>query len=661
MATSGVAVVMVCLALFYAEFTESRERVERELQTQANIIAANSTAALMFDDAEAGRETLSALKAAPNITSACIFTPNGRRFACYQRNDNVSLPITPKFSGIRLDGEILELVQPIEHNLIVLGLLTLRFDMVALYSDQKARAGLAAIVGSLAIALSLLLGLSLRKGLTRPLQELLNAAKQVGEDDYSVRAKQLGDDEFGTLTIAFNAMIEKIQERDNELVHQAQFDSLTGLPNYTNILQRLGKVIERARIGNTSVAVLYIRLSRMNAISSTLGHSVRDEVIILTAKHLPVDQGQILGHLGTSEFVIILPDTNADDALNYAERIVNVLTIGFTLNRANIPLQSEIGIADFPQHATNAVDLLRKASIAQSEAEARKQAIVTYENGREECHLRQQRMVNDLYGAIKREEILVYFQPKVSLPDGKPCGAEALVRWNHPEMGWLPPDDFIPAAEQAGAIVHLTRYVLARAVKQCRVWEDEGYVLQVSVNLSARDLLDEQLPENVVRVLKDNQVPADRLTLEITENAVMQEIDRAIGILKRLRSIGVRISMADFGTGYSSLAQLKNMPLNELKIDKSFVKTMLIDPQNEAIVKTALELAHNMHLDVVAEGVEDEATIRHLTAAGCEQAQGYLLSKPMTSDELLKWLSTWQPKSYTDRRTDDSRPFKTIG
>ena len=228
-------------------------------------------------------------------------------------------------------------------------------------------------------------------------------------------------------------------------------------------------------------------------------------------------------------------------------------------------------------------------------------------------------------------------------------------------MGWLPPDDSIPAAEQAGAIVHLTRYVLARAVKQCRVWEDEGYVLQVSVNLSARDLLDEQLPENVVRVLKDNQVPADRLTLEITENAVMQEIDRAIGILKRLRSIGVRISMADFGTGYSSLAQLKNMPLNELKIDKSFVKTMLIDPQNEAIVKTALELAHNMHLDVVAEGVEDEATIRHLAAAGCEQAQGYLLSKPMTSDELLKWLGTWQPKSYIDRRTDDSRPFKTIG
>ncbi|MCZ6853751.1 MAG: GGDEF domain-containing phosphodiesterase, partial [Gammaproteobacteria bacterium] len=414
------------------------------------------------------------------------------------------------------------------------------------------------------------------------------------------------------------------------------------------------------RISNTSVAVLSIRLSRMNAISSTLGHSVRDEVIILTAKHLPIDPGQILGHLGTSEFVIILPNTNADDALNYAERIVNVLTVGFTLNRSNIPLQSEIGIADFPQHSTNAVDLLRKTSIARSEAEARKQAIVTYENGREEYHLRQQRMVNDLQGAIKREEILVYFQPKIALPEGRPCGAEALVRWEHPEMGWLSPDDFIPAAEQAGAIVHLTRYVLARAVKQCREWEEDGYVLQISVNLSARDLLDEQLPQNVMRALKDNQVPADRLTLEITENTVMQQIDRAISILKRLRDIGVRISMDDFGTGYSSLAQLKNMPLNELKIDKSFVKTMLTDPQNEAIVKTTLELARNMHLDVVAEGVEDEATIRHLAAAGCEQAQGYLLSKPMTSADLIKWLDNWQPTSYADRRTD-SRPFKTIG
>jgi EAL domain-containing protein (putative c-di-GMP-specific phosphodiesterase class I) len=224
-------------------------------------------------------------------------------------------------------------------------------------------------------------------------------------------------------------------------------------------------------------------------------------------------------------------------------------------------------------------------------------------------------------------------------------------------LGWLPPDDFIPAAEQAGSIVHLTRYVLARAVKQRRIWQDNGYDLQISVNLSARDLLDEHLTQNVIQALKENQIPARRLTLEITENTVMREIDRAIGVLERLHNIGVRISMDDFGTGYSSLAQLKNMPLDELKIDKSFVMTMMNDPHNEAIVKTTLELAHNMNLQVVAEGVEDEATIRYLAAGGCEQAQGYFLSKPVSSEDLLRWLGSWQSQSYAERR-GSSRPFR---
>lgn len=493
--------------------------------------------------------------------------------------------------------------------------------------------------------------------IVKPLRILTDASRRMISGHYDENVQVGTADEFGELASSFNAMQTAIAEREQRISHQALHDPLTDLPNHSNILQRLNQIIDHARATDASVAVISIGLSRMNAISSTLGHSASNEVTVLVAKHIPLDPNQILGHIGTNEFVLILPDTNADDALNYADRIANVLSTGVTLNRANITLQSEIGVADFPKHATNAADLLRKASIARSESQAQHQSIVTYESGREDYYVRQLRIVNDLRGALQRGELLVHFQPKVSLPNCTPCGAEALVRWDHPEMGWLPPDDFIPAAEQAGSIVHLTRYVLARAVKQCRIWQDKGYELQISVNLSARDLLDEHLAYNVLQVLKENQIPAHRLTLEITENTVMQEVDRAIGVLERLHNIGVRISMDDFGTGYSSLAQLKNMPLDELKIDKSFVMTMLNDSQNEAIVKTTLELARNMNLQVVAEGVEDEATIRYLAAAGCQQAQGYFLSKAVSSDDLLQWLGSWQTKSYTERRAS-TRAFR---
>jgi EAL domain-containing protein (putative c-di-GMP-specific phosphodiesterase class I) len=265
--------------------------------------------------------------------------------------------------------------------------------------------------------------------------------------------------------------------------------------------------------------------------------------------------------------------------------------------------------------------------------------------------VRQLRIVNDLLSALQREEIQLHFQPKISLPDGTPCGAEALVRWRHPELGYLAPDEFISAAEQAGTILHLTRYVLERAVKYCREWHDQNYELGIAVNLSARDLLDEYLPYFVLQILKEQNIEAQRLTLEITENSVMQNVNHAVNVLECLRDIGVKISIDDFGTGHSSLAQLRNIPLHELKIDRSFVSNILEEKQNEAIVRSTIDLAHNMGLEVCAEGVEDEDTLRYLSNIGCEQAQGYYFSKPVPSDYLIDWLQKYKPVSYRERRT----------
>ncbi|MDH4315016.1 MAG: EAL domain-containing protein [Gammaproteobacteria bacterium] len=479
--------------------------------------------------------------------------------------------------------------------------------------------------------------------IAKPLRILRDAAKQMISGQYNVCVYVPPGDEIGELASSFNAMLTAISEREERIFHQASHDSLTDLPNRNKVIKELSIAIENARSG--TIAVFSIRLARMNEISSTLGHSASDDLINLAARHLRLNlsHADILGHVGTNEFVVVRPGSNLEGALASAEKIESILGAGVTLDRVNIALRTEIGIAIFPEHGRNAAELLRNAMIARSEAQARDEAIATYVSGREDFYVRQLRIVNDLRGAIQKDELRVHYQPRLALPTGTICGAEALVRWQHAEYGWLSPDEFVPAAEEAGTIVHLTRHVMRQAISYCRAWEDSGYALQVSVNISARDLQDEYLPYYVLQLMKEHGLPPQRLTLEVTENSVMQKIQKAITVLECLRDIGVRISMDDFGTGHSSLAQIRNIPLHELKIDKSFVMTLLSDKKNEAIVRTTLQLAHNMSLEVVAEGVEDEETLRYLNAAGCEQAQGYYLSKPVSSADFLAWL---------ERRTD---------
>jgi len=521
----------------------------------------------------------------------------------------------------------------------------------AMLPYDEAKQGLIVFSGILLIIVTLTAGY-VSGTMAKPIRDLVDATRRMISGNYDSVVIVNSDDEFGELATSFNVMRTAIADREERISHHVLHDSVTGLPNRDKILQCLAKAIDDARDEDTDIAILSIRLSRMTAISSTLGHNASDELIRLAARHLEVnvDDGDILGQVGTNEFVLILPQSGIENAMSYADRIETILGAGVTLGRINITLQTAIGISVFPKHGEQAADLLRNASIARSEAEARNERVRLYETGREDHYVRQLRIVNDLRSALQREEIQLHFQPKISLPSGEPCGAEALVRWRHPELGYLAPDEFIGAAEQAGTIVHLSRYVLQRAVQYCREWRDQNYELGISVNLSARDLQDEYLPHFVLQILEEQDIEPHRLTLEITENSVMQDVNLSIIVLECLRDIGVRISIDDFGTGHSSLAQLKNIPLHELKIDKSFVSDVLEDNKNEAIVRATIELAHNMGLEVCAEGVEDEKTLRYLSDAGCEQAQGYYLSKPVPSDYLIDWLQKYKPVSYRERR-----------
>jgi diguanylate cyclase (GGDEF)-like protein len=514
-------------------------------------------------------------------------------------------------------------------------------------------AGAKLLIFSVALIILVMTTAGLLSGyIVKPLRVLTEAAKRISSGQYGTAVHVSTSDEIGELAASFNAMRTAIADREKHISHQALHDPVTDLPNRSKTLQNLDAAIEEAKSTETQVSVLSIKLLRISEISSTLGHSASDEVVALAAKHLSVnlDPGDILGHVGPDEFILILPFKDLDNSMACADKVEGLLGTGVTLGRVNITLQTEIGISGFPSHSDQAAALIRYASIARSEASQNKEQTKVYEAGREEHYLRQLRIVNDLRSALQSDEVYLQFQPKVSLPDGDVCGVEALVRWEHPELGALSPDEFIPGAEQAGTIVHLTRFVLANAVKHCRQWQDLGHSLSVSVNLSARDLQDEYLPYYILQILNEHEIPPERLTIEVTENMVMANIQHAISVLECLRDIGVRISMDDFGTGHSSLAQIKNMPLHELKIDKSFITNLMSDQQNSAIVRTTIELAHNMGLIVVAEGIEDEDTLRQLSDLGCEQAQGFFMSKPISSDDLLHWLNTRKVTAYKDRR-----------
>jgi diguanylate cyclase (GGDEF)-like protein len=518
----------------------------------------------------------------------------------------------------------------------------------------EARSGLLVFAGTLLVFVALA-GILFSTTIARPLRTLASAAQKIISGNYEGNINVASDDEFGELASSFDSMRLAISEREQRISHQALHDALTDLPNRYKVLQILTTAIESARDDQRSVAVLSIRLSRMGEISSTLGHKATDELIIQAARHLRVnlDKDDLLGHTGTNEFVLVLPGQDSLSSMSRVERIEQILASGVTLKNIDVSLQPEIGIAEFPKHGDAAAELLRYASIARTEAHAGNERVKVYETGREDEFVRRLRVVSDLRGALRREEIEVWFQPKVCLQEGEVCGAEALVRWHHPELGLLFPDEFIPAAEQAGSVIHLTRFVLRKTIEQCRDWADKGFDLQLSVNLSVRDLMDEYLPYHVLQMLKDNEVKPEQLTLEVTESSIMEDVARAVLVLECLRDIGVRISMDDFGTGHSSLAQLRNIPLHELKIDKSFVMTILEDAKNEAIVRTTIDLAHSLDLEVVAEGVEDEATIRRIASLGCEQAQGYFLSKPVPADEFLSWMADFKPIVFHERRKTD--------
>ena len=431
------------------------------------------------------------------------------------------------------------------------------------------------------------------------------------------------------------------QASDNE--HQALHDGLTDLPNRTLFHDRAQQAVVAASRNGTNVAVMLMDLDRFKEINDTLGHHSGDLLLREIGPRLQaaLRTNDTVARLGGDEFAVLLGSVpSAESAVAVAQKLRDALSEPFSLDGLTVEAEASIGVALSPDHGTDAPTLLQRADVAMYVAKRTNTGVEVYASDHDRNSRRRLALISDLRRAIAAGELLLRYQPIVDVRTGEVRAVEALLRWHHPQLGVVPPDEFVRLAEDTGLMQPLTTFVLASALRQRHAWRQAGYDFPVSVNLSMRNLHDVGLPEEIGRLLQLWRLPPDALELEITESSIMADPRRAMDVTARLRAMGVGLVVDDFGTGYSSLAHLKQLPVQAIKIDRSFVIDMETNENDATIVRSAIDLAKNLGLIVVAEGVENEATWARLSALGCDLVQGHYLSRPLPPDQLDAWLAS---------------------
>ena len=432
--------------------------------------------------------------------------------------------------------------------------------------------------------------------------------------------------------------------RDGASMHdglqQARTDDLTGLSNRRAFREQADRLLA-ARGPDEQVALLLIDLDHFKEINDTLGHSVGDDLLRLIGPRLQpaIREQDLLARLGGDEFAVLLRDVSREAAFRVAHRLRELLTHPFELDGLALHVDGSVGVALCPEHGTDPEVLLQRADIAMYAAKSTRTGVQGYLSEKDTHGRDQLRLLDDLRKALHNDELLLHYQPKWRLADGAVVGVEALVRWQHPIDGMIAPDRFLPLVEKTGLMNDLTHRVLRLALTQCRAWQAQGIDLPVAINVASISFLDELLVDQVLLELERHELSPELLMLEITENTLIADPNRAGEILARLRAIGVRVSVDDYGTGYCSLAYLRQLPIDELKLDRTFLQDFGTDERGAAIVRSTVDLAHSLGLVMVAEGVEDERTSEALVDYGCDVAQGFHLSRPMPADDVAGWLA----------------------
>jgi diguanylate cyclase (GGDEF)-like protein len=469
--------------------------------------------------------------------------------------------------------------------------------------------------------------------------EVAVEAMKNGADDYIIK------NNLNRLIPAITRELRDAQVRrerskaEERIRHLAYYDSLTDLPNRTLFQNRLEMAVANALRMGSPLSVLIMDLDGFKEINDTMGHLMGDAVLREIGRRLQMElrESDTVARLGGDEFAVMLPGVGQTGAELAARKLIAAVQEPLTIEGLNLDVHGSVGIAISPEHGTEAEVLVQRADVAMYVAKGDRSGCVVYAPELDRHSPERLALMGDFRHAISRDELRVVYQPKINLKSREIFGVEALVRWQHPQLGWILPDRFIPMAEQTGAVRPVTLWMLERAVQQCLEWRRLGFDLVAAVNLSPRNLHDPELPERVRALLDLLGAPASMLELEITESVIMSDPLRSLQVLTRLSKMGLRLAIDDFGTGYSSFSYLRKLPVHEIKIDKSFIDDMVEDG-DEVIVQSTIELAHNLGLTCVAEGVQDQTTLERLAHLGCDTAQGDFISPPLDGPGVATWL-----------------------
>lgn len=502
------------------------------------------------------------------------------------------------------------------------------------------------IFGLIVLLVSLIFSRRLAQSISQPLQKLILLAERIRYGDYSKSFQLDREDEIGQLASVFYDMSMSIKDRETEIMTLANYDSLTGLPNRILFSDRLSQAIKIANHLGNKLVIMIIDLNRFKEVNDIMGHHMGDKLLQEISRRLQpivIQEFDTLARLGGDEFALLLR-MDIEAARIIADKIINLIDRPIKLFNKEVVITSSIGIACYPDHGQDIDTLLRYSELAMYAAKTSNKDYIVFDHNLNYLEPEHLSLIIELRRAISENELILYYQPKIDITTGTIGHAEALVRWIHPDRGLVPPSEFIPFAENNGFIKYITLWVLEQTLRQQKDLLASGISLIVSINISAHDLFIPKLSTILSNLFKKYEVSPSNLIFEITESAIMTNLGDALTVLDEIYELGVHLSVDDYGTGYSSLTYLKKLPISELKIDQSFIFNMKNDQADFHIVKSTIDLAHNMGLKVVAEGIEDAITSDMLASLGCDFLQGYFICKPLAIELMIDWAkqSSWK-------------------
>lgn len=476
------------------------------------------------------------------------------------------------------------------------------------------------------------------RGVTRPLRLLARASRRIADGEYQEVAAPARDAEFADLTRSFNLMIGAVKERENRILFQASHDLETGLPNRLDFERRLAQRLVHA----SPCAVILVEVQQLAELRSVLSQADVNELMVAIGERLGHVTGSEPARLATESFALLLHDGEQTDhgVEAMAATVRNCFLAPLAISGIAVDVDVRMGLVRHPRDGVDIATLLRHACAALDQGRQAPQGLAWYDAASDSSRSDRLSLMSELRDGLANGEVAFAYQPKLDLASNAITAVEALVRWHSAARGFVPPDDFIPLAERTGDVRLLTEWGLRTAVRQLARWQARGCEVAIAVNLSTSDLMNQRLPLLVGTLLREHGVPASRLKLEVTESAVMQDAARALAVLGELAAMGVSLSIDDYGTGYSSLSYIKRLPVSEIKIDRSFVTHLATSEEDNILVRSTIELGHNLGLTVVAEGVEDAESLRRLRAYGCDAAQGYFISRPVPVAALDQFLGS---------------------